>query len=295
MYSANSTVYKVKSPINSPPNSPTKNVRKVEEHRQIKVCEVECESPNAIVKICTNDGTWRSRRDFNAEENTLLKIPPHENIVQCYGVVTDSPNHAALNSKIGFLMEYCPGGDLQSYLKSTELARERVLTMIEELIKPVLHLHQLNIIHRDIKSPNYLVTGGKVKLCDFGLSRENTAYNRDTTFRKSRSSLIWTAPELYDYNIDEDSDEVMSYSFRSDVYSVTVVVWETLNTWLDQKYSIPIAGNVYKVMHNVLGGKRPNVSNFPSEWVSILEKGWDRAADKRPTIYELLTMVQDIK
>lgn len=103
------------------------------------------------------------------------------------------------------------------------------------------------------------------------------------------------APELYDYDINKDSNEDITYSFRSDVYSVTIVMWEVLSAWLNQRYSIPITGNIYKIMTKVLGGKRPNVSNFPLELVSILEKGWDRDACKRPTIYELLTIVQKLQ
>jgi len=261
-HSVNSSVYKV----DTPPKD-RKNV----------------ENPQAILKICSNNGTWQSRRDFTAEEDVLLKIEPHENIVQCYGIVTDRPGCSA-NAKIGFLMEYCPDGNLQDFLKNTILDQNKTFNIIKELIKPVVHLHKLNILHRDIKSLNYLVTLDKIKLCDFGLSREDSAYNRETTFKRARTTPIWSAPELYgNLDLDKGSD----YTFKSDVYSLSVVLWEVLNTYINKAYSIPFTGNVYKIMNDIITGKRPNITNFPKEWRKILKKAWAKNMNKRPSINEL--------
>ena len=41
--------------------------------------------------------------------------------------------------------------------------------MFYELLEPVNYLHGYNIIHRDLKAENILLTSeGKIKLCDFG-------------------------------------------------------------------------------------------------------------------------------
>lgn len=282
--SANSTVYKVNSPTT------IKKLNRIVKNDKSPLLPSYADSPKAILKICMMDGSTESKRDFDAEEKTLLQIPHHENIVQCFGLVTGG------NITRGFLMEYCPGGNLKEYLSSlTESAFcwKRAIRIINEIITPVIHLHNLNIIHRDIKSLNYLVTTGTVKLCDFGLCRENTEYNKSTTFRKLRTTIMWAAPELYDYDIDNESDLgdfdsiAPLCTFKSDVYSVTIVIWEILNTFVNKKYSVPLNGNIYSIMNKVLSGIRPDTTNIPIQWTEILEKGWDRSPDARPTIQEL--------
>jgi Protein tyrosine and serine/threonine kinase len=271
---------------------------------RLQICEIDVddtkESPRAILKICTDDGSWRSKKDFYAEEDTLLKIPQHENIVQCYGVVTDNPNillenaNAITNTRVGFLMEYCPNGNLQQYLMKRMLQKEDTLSIIKEMVKPIVHLHNLNIIHRDIRSLNYLISADhKVKLCDFGLCRKNTEFNKSVTLRKFRTNPIWTAPEVYDFDFDSDKLD-RQYTFESDIYSLTIVIWEVLNTFFNREYSVPIKGSIYRVMRFCLNGERPDTTDFPPEWIEILKRGWNSNINDRPTISELSAMIDEI-
>lgn len=240
-----------------------------------------------VLKLHRFSNNWQTTRDFNAEKEILLDGLQNENIVQCYGLVNDQPYEGINNSSIGFLLEYCSEGDLQNFLKVTEeLTQRRTFEILESVIKPIVFLHDLNIVHRDIKSLNYVLRAGIVKLCDFGLSRKNTAYNRDTTLRRLRAGPIWSAPELY-------NDEEFSYNFKSDVYSVTIVLWEVLNKWLTGEYKLPFKGNIYRVMFQITTGKRPDITQFPEEWQAILESGWKTDPEGRPTIQELLKSLKD--
>ena len=43
---------------------------------------------------------------------------------------------------------------------------------IHDLMSALYHIHSQNVVHRDIKPDNIMITkGGDVKLIDFGLSR----------------------------------------------------------------------------------------------------------------------------
>lgn len=64
-----------------------------------------------------------------------------------------------------------------------------------------MYLHDNNVIHRDIKGSNILLTKeGEVKLCDFGLSRRK---NKDGVVN-CIGSPCWMAPELVESNYNPD-------------------------------------------------------------------------------------------
>ena len=56
-------------------------------------------------------------------------------------------------------MEYLPGGDSLSLLLRLHCVREPVAKqLIAELVGAVEYMHSLNIVHRDIKPDNILLT-----------------------------------------------------------------------------------------------------------------------------------------
>ncbi|XP_065868897.1 probable serine/threonine protein kinase IRE isoform X2 [Euphorbia lathyris] len=71
------------------------------------------------------------------------------------------------------VMEYLNGGDLYSMLRNMGCLEEDVALMyIAELVLALEYLHSLNVIHRDLKPDNLLISqDGHLKLTDFGLSK----------------------------------------------------------------------------------------------------------------------------
>lgn len=71
-------------------------------------------------------------------------------------------------------MEYIAGGKLTDVLK-LELEEVQIASILRETLKALEHLHEQNIVHRDIKSDNILITRkGGVRLADFGFTTELT-------------------------------------------------------------------------------------------------------------------------
>lgn len=82
-------------------------------------------------------------------------------------------------SSVYLVMEYMVGGDLKSLLSVYGFFDEVMASFyIAEVTLALQYLHSHNIIHRDIKPDNMLLSKeGHVKLTDFGLS--NVQINRD--------------------------------------------------------------------------------------------------------------------
>ena len=76
------------------------------------------------------------------------------------------------NQYLYLIMDYCPGGDLMSYLISRDTLDENEARFyLAEIILCVDSLHKMNCIHRDLKPDNILIgKDGHIKLSDFGLS-----------------------------------------------------------------------------------------------------------------------------
>lgn len=96
----------------------------------------------------------------------------HPNIVSVYDVVeTPSGQVEAI------VMEYLSGGDLHQKMRSSPIPPTQAIAITLQLCKALAAVHDIGIIHRDIKSQNVLFDEkGQVKLSDFGIA-DNKAIN----------------------------------------------------------------------------------------------------------------------
>lgn len=96
-------------------------------------------------------------------EYRLHKQLDHPNIVQCYQLQKTS------NGKLGLILEYCDSGTLAELIKSEgPLLYETAFYASKCLAEAIKYLHDLNIVHCDIKPHNILISNGAIKLADFG-------------------------------------------------------------------------------------------------------------------------------
>ena len=109
------------------------------------------------------------------------------------------------NHYLYLIMDYCPGGDLMSYLISRDTLEEKEARFyIAEIILCVDSLHKMNCIHRDLKPDNILIgKDGHIKLSDFGLS----FISREKLFPFSENKNEKIYSNLFFHNSSFEEDE----------------------------------------------------------------------------------------
>ncbi|VBB17777.1 serine/threonine protein kinase [Yasminevirus sp. GU-2018] len=124
---------------------------------------------------------------------TVSKLMRHD---QCANIVK---YHDIIRSKttLHIVMEYCSDGVLSSLLVKP-MKENYVKFYFKQIIEGLRALHDLNIVHRDIKPDNILLTNNykTVKICDFGFSHDSV---NDSDILKNMvyGSPIYMAPERF--------------------------------------------------------------------------------------------------
>jgi serine/threonine-protein kinase ULK/ATG1 len=133
----------------------------------------------------------------------------HTNIVQLF-------YYHELPTEIYLIIEFCNGGDLAEYLLKKETLSEMSIKHLTRHIAGALQaIHQRQIIHRDIKPQNILLSfrstsstqsfkDATIKLADFGFARYLSSSDMAATLC---GSPLYMAPEIllgrrYDSKVD---------------------------------------------------------------------------------------------
>jgi response regulator RpfG family c-di-GMP phosphodiesterase len=128
--------------------------------------------PVAIkVLALPHDKGSRPLRRFYSEMEAVAQLQ-HPNIVAALDAGEVRPPD--LNSPFlhYFAMEYLPGLDLEKHVEAHgPLSPAKACDLIYQVASALDEAHKHNLVHRDIKPPNILVTPeGQAKLLDFGLA-----------------------------------------------------------------------------------------------------------------------------
>ncbi|KAG0582938.1 hypothetical protein KC19_3G096300 [Ceratodon purpureus] len=161
----------------------------------------------------------------------------------------------------------------------------------------VRYLHDMRIVHRDLKGKNILVKGARgtkqgakyvhAKVTDFGLSKLKETSVRYSHQTFNTGTCRWMAPELINlYNVDGELvnktkrvKKVERYPFKCDVYSFGMLCYEILSGYVP----FSTIGSSKTVKEKVLKGERPNLPNHcPLELKALIEKCWNQEPSERP-------------
>jgi serine/threonine protein kinase len=110
----------------------------------------------------------RKQVEHTKTERRVLSVVSHPFIVGLhYAFQTES--------KLYFVLDYCPGGELFFHLSRMGKFDEKMVRFYgAELVVALEHLHSLGVVYRDLKPENILLDEmGHIKLADFGLAKDH--------------------------------------------------------------------------------------------------------------------------
>lgn len=199
---------------------------------------------------------------FKRESAQVINLD-HPNIVHVYTV-------GDYKQQPFIVMEYVKGKTLKDYLREHgALEPQTVIHIMTQLAEGVLYAHQNNIIHRDLKSQNIMITDDQVvKITDFGIALSSNEADMTQT-NTIMGSVHYLAPELARGNLATE---------RSDIYALGIILYELLTG------DVPFKGEgAVNIALQHLEAEMPSIKLVKEELPNSLDNIISRCTCKLPS------------
>ena len=211
-----------------------------------------------------------SMKEFDHEVSMMHQIQ-HPNIVEFVGSCT-TPTDVMIVS------EYMEGGNCYDYLRSVNsgigLKVRSVLNYGKNVADALVYLHKKSIIHRDLKTANFLLNKDctVLKIADFGVARL-VSDSGDMT--AETGTYRWMAPEVIEHQ---------KYTVAADVFSFGICIWELLTAQVPYE-KLSAIQSAMQVVEKDLRPKVPGKAG--AELDALLKRCWEKDPKLRPPIEEV--------
>lgn len=196
---------------------------------------------------------------FSKEARAAARIA-HVNIANVYDVGNDGNIYY-------IVMEYVDGYTLKDIIKTkAPFTNEEVLGISIQIANALEVAHSNNIVHRDIKPQNILVTKeGGIKVTDFGIARATTS---NTITTDTMGSVHYFSPEQARGGYVD---------FKSDIYSLGIIMFEMVTG------KLPFDGDgVVQLAMKHINEPLPDMKKLNKNISNSLEKIILKATTKNP-------------
>jgi len=240
------------------------------------------------IKVLSVKSAEKEVEEFKKEFG-ILRAVRNPNVVKFIGV--------AMKPLLCMVMEYCARGSLHSAMKdpAADISWTRAIGFCIEtcLGLNALHTNSPQILHRDLKSPNLLVTQEwHIKLADFGLSRFVTVETLET-MKQMRGTYQYLDPEVYNGGI---------FTAASDVYSMAVIFWEIVMRVMTGNYGQPYAEfknlqfDFQIIIQSAKEDLRPSIPpECPQLFRELIVDCWHKQQVSRPKLEDIIQRLSDIE
>ena len=210
------------------------------------------------------------------EETSLMRLVQNNDyLLKYYGSY-----YSRQSNTIWLILEYCSCGSLVDLMYALDRGYKEIeiATFIEMVLKGLIYLHNLNIIHRDIKAQNiFLKDDGNVVLGDFGSGAKLTD---EELYRKSKKgSPYWMSPQVI---LQEN------YDVKTDIWSLGITcieLAESVPPYEDLKPNM-VMNKIAKTPPKV--EELINVEEYSESFVDFIGKCLIVDQNKRPSAKELI-------
>ena len=219
---------------------------------KIRICLNKQDNKKYIVKIIKNDKKGKKEaKIYNSMDNIYIG--------KCIGWYEDKKYIYIFSKKYN-------GGDLYDLIVSRngKIQEDEVCHLTKQILMGLEYIHNLGIIHRDIKLSNILVDKNtNIKIIDFGCSE----YIEDQDNNDIVGSIDFMAPETLSGN----------YTKKCDIWSLGCIIFICLFGF--NPFNPSSKNTNYKIIQNILKGFEPCVRYGYGAWFPENIKVYENVMD----------------
>lgn len=227
------------------------------------------------------------QEEFNDNEQFLNKFKreaqaagklSHPHIVNIYDTGNDHDIYY-------IVMEYVDGGTLKDYINAKgKLSYRESINYALAIASALGQAHKNNIIHRDVKPQNILLTRAKrlPKVADFGIARAITSSTM-TMVDETMGSVHYLSPEQARGGY---------LDARSDLYSLGILLYEMVTGKLPFDSDSPVAVALMQIQEDIVPLREID-SNAPKGLEVIIQNLTAKSPNDR--YQDTLELIEDLK
>ncbi len=212
-------------------------------------------------EIYMENGEQKNRMHYYLSEiKAMSKIAGHPNIVTIYTVEPGIDKYLAL-----IVMEYVEGPSLHELIQKGKLNAIETINIGLDICNGLKATHSQNIMHRDLKPQNILLTAEKhAKIADFSIAR---VFSDKTDFASTLTGTRrYMAPEQHYH----------PYDYRADLYATALVLYQTVTG------HFPFSGeSPDELDKNKAASKIEHLDKCPEILRSFFQRALHRELEKR--------------
>eukprot|EP01102_Stenamoeba_stenopodia_P008171 TRINITY_DN2329_c0_g1_i1.p1 TRINITY_DN2329_c0_g1~~TRINITY_DN2329_c0_g1_i1.p1 ORF type:complete len:1416 (-),score=301.38 TRINITY_DN2329_c0_g1_i1:218-4465(-) len=211
-------------------------------------------------------------KSFVKEIEFLAKFKnPH--VLEFHAACLEHPNLCVVT-------DFMDRGTVNDVVTKENVEWKRIVNMAIDAAKGLQYMHENKILHKDIKSFNFLVANDyRVVIADFGCSEEIDPNDNKAGLL---GTFNWMPPEAFDPGV---------YDTKSDIFSYGMVLWEMLTA------QIPYGtvNNQLMVLQLIDSAERPHIpAAAPETFANLIRACWDASPEKRPDWNEIITTLESL-
>ncbi|MCM8710574.1 Stk1 family PASTA domain-containing Ser/Thr kinase [Clostridium sp. SYSU_GA19001] len=258
-------------------------IEKIGEGGMAEVYKAKCRLLNRFVAVKILKKEYSEDKEFVDKfkgEAAAAGSISHNNIVNIYDVGSqDNINY--------IIMEYIQGRTLKEVIiQNGRLDYNRALDIAIQIAKALECAHKNNIIHRDIKPQNILVTDDwNVKVTDFGIAKAANSVTITNTNKVMGSAHYFSPEQARGTFVDG----------RTDIYSLGIVIYEMVTGRVPFDAESPVSVALKHLQEPVVPPKQIN-GNLPEGLNNLILKAMEKNPSSRyQNIKDILLDLQRIK